>query len=216
MSMKAYKGFDKNMQCRGFQFAEGETYHEESAGLCKCGFHACEMPLDILAYYAPSDSSIYREVGLDEVAPERNRGDSKCCAKTIKIGAELGIGGLVNAQIEWIRQTIGFDDKTAAAKDGSPNVASGNQGAAQASGDRGAAQASGYQGAAQASGKFSVATAAGWGCRVMGKIGCAIFAVERDQRTAEIMSVAAAIVDGSKIKADTWYECRNGAFEEVI
>lgn len=198
MSMKAYKGFDKNMQCRGFQFAEGETYHEGSAELFKCGFHACKMPLDILAYYAPSDGSIYREVELDEVAPERNSSDSKCCAKTIKIGAELGIGGLVNAQIEWIKQTIGFDDKTAAAKDGSPNVASGDRGAA------------------QASGKFSVATAAGEGCRVMGKIGCAIFAVERDQCAGEIMSVAAAIVDGSKIKADTWYECRNGAFEEVI
>ena len=31
--MKAYKGFDKNMQCRGFQFREGETYHEDEAKL---------------------------------------------------------------------------------------------------------------------------------------------------------------------------------------
>lgn len=70
MSIKAYKGFDKNMQCRGFQFAEGKTYHKDTAKLCESGFHACEMPLDVLAYYAPGDGSIYREVTLDEVTDE--------------------------------------------------------------------------------------------------------------------------------------------------
>lgn len=54
--MKAYKGFDRNMKCRGFQYQEGETYHEDTANLCNSGFHACEMPLDVLRYYAPAES----------------------------------------------------------------------------------------------------------------------------------------------------------------
>ena len=51
--MKAYKGFDKDMKCRGFQFKEGETYEEPEAKLCEKGFHACEAPLGVMEYYPP-------------------------------------------------------------------------------------------------------------------------------------------------------------------
>lgn len=91
------------MKCRGFQYREGETYHEETADLCHSGFHACEMPLDVLRYYAPGNGSIYREVELDEVSQLRSPDDTKVCAKTNKIGAEIGIPGLVKAQIEYIK-----------------------------------------------------------------------------------------------------------------
>ena len=282
----AYKGFDKDMKCRGFQFREGETYHENSAELCTRGFHACEMPLDVPGYYAPGDGSIYRKVEMEGVADERGA-DSKVCAKTIKIGAELGIAGLVKAQIEWVKKTIGFDGAIEAAKASKTNSAAGcrgaasatgnrgaasatgnqgaasatgyqgaasatgdqgaasatgyrgaasatgNQGAASATGDQGAASATGnrgaasatgyqgaasatgYQGAASATGKASAAMATGYEGRVMGEIGCAIFALERDKKTSEILSVAAAIVDGEKIKAKTWYRCIGGKFVEV-
>ena len=274
MSIKAYKGFDKNMQCRGFQFAEGETYHEDTAKLCERGFHACEMPLDVLAYYAPGKGSIYREVTLDEVTDE-SRGDSKRCAKTITIGKELGIGGLVEAQLEFVKeknrncsettQTQGvaevFGDLGAAQATGEQGAAqaTGDLGAAQATGEQGAAQATGYRsaaqatgylgaaqatgyrsaaqatghrstaqatgdlgaaqatgdlGAAQATGKVSVAAGCGFGCSVMGALGCAIFAVERTL-DGTIISVASAIVDGEKIKPDTWYKCIGGKFVEA-
>ena len=267
----AYKGFDKDMKCRGFQYEEGKTYHMPGAVLCKEGAHACTMPLDVLGYYPPGDGSIYRMVELDEVCDEK-RDDSKVCAKTIKIGAEIGIPGLVKAQIEWVKNTIGFDEKIKKAKESPDKYATGYRGAASATGDqgaasatgtrgaasatgnRGAASATGYQGAAyatgdqgaasatctlgaasatgyqgaasatgdqgaaSATGKASVAMASGRDGRVMGTIGCAIFAVERgefDGNTYRIVSVAAGIVDGVKLKEKTWYKCVSGKFVEV-
>ena len=258
----AYKGFDKDMKCRGFQYEEGKTYHMSGAVLCKEGAHACTMPLDVLGYYPPGDGSIYRMVELDEVCDEKSD-DSEICAKTIKIGAEIGIPGLVEAQIEWVKNTIGFDEKIKKAKEspdkhatgtqraaaatgyGGAAAATGCQGAAAAAGTQGAAAATGYrgaaaatgilgaaaatgyqgaavatgtQGASAATGKASVAMASGRDGRVMGAIGCAIFAVERgefDGNAYQIVSVAAGIVDGVTLKEKTWYKCVGGKFVEV-
>ncbi len=212
MSIKAYKGFDKNMQCRGFQFAEGETYHEDTAKLCESGFHACEMPFDVLAYYLPDEGSIYREVTLDEVTDEPSN-DSKRCAKTITIGKELGIGGLIKAQLEFVKEKSSRRSETTQAQ-GVAEVFC-NWSVAQATGDWGAAQATGNRGAAQATGKASVASGCGFGCRVMGALGCAIFSVERSDDNFSILSVASAIVDGETIKPDTWYKCIDGKFVET-
>ena len=208
----AYKGFDKDMQCRGFQFVEGETYHEDKADLCNSGFHACTMPLDVLDYYSPGEGSIYRLVELDGVCDEQSD-DSKICAKTIKIGAEIGITGLVKAQVEWVKGTMNFEEKIKRAKESPDKHATGNRGAASATGYQGAASATGTQGAASATGRASAAMATGQDGRVMGEIGCAIFAAERVD--GDIISVAAAIVDGEKIKAKTWYKCVGGKFVEV-
>ena len=156
----AYKGFDKDMKCRGFQYTEGETYHMPRAVLCEEGAHACTMPLDVLGYYPPGDGSIYRMVELDEVCDKKSD-DSQICAKTIKIGAEIGIPGLVKAQIEWVKNTIGFDEKIKKAKESPDKYATGYQGAASATGDRGAASATGIRGAASATGIRGAASATG-------------------------------------------------------
>ena len=81
--MKAYKRFDKDMKCSGFQYHEGETYHEDTAELGKSGFHACEMPLDVLDLYPTVYLNIFREVELDEVSQDRNDYNTEVCAKTI-------------------------------------------------------------------------------------------------------------------------------------
>ena len=243
--MKYYKGFDKNMQCRGFQYAEGETYEGPKAELCKSGFHACAMPLDVFDYYAPGDGSIYREVELEGSVQRAQNGDSKVCAKKIRIGAELGIADLVKAQIEWVKETSGFDGSVekakaatsyhgaasatgyrgAASATGNQGAASatGEQGAASATGNQGAASATGYQGAASATGELGAASAtgtrgaalaSGFAGKVMGALGCALFAVER-AGCGDILSVAAAIVDGETIKPGTWYTCKGGKLVEV-
>ena len=98
--MKLYKGFDKDLKCRGFQYEIGKEYKEEKADLCHKGFHACENPLDTFGYYKPGDGSRYCEVELDEVSDQKDGSDTKRCGKVIKIGAELDVAGICKAHFE--------------------------------------------------------------------------------------------------------------------
>ena len=148
--MKAYKGFDKKLKCRGFQYEVGGEYEEKDANLCRTGFHACENPLDTLRYYRPGDSR-YCEVDLEDNS-QRNSDDTKVCGKKIKIGAEIGLSGIINAGLKFI-----FEKCESATED----RASGTSGNAAASGERGNAAASGWSGNAVASGESGNAVASG-------------------------------------------------------
>ena len=233
--MKVYKGTDENMVCHGKQYVPGEMATEEKAKLCKCGLHACEMPLDVLKYYPPNCSR-YFDAEADDVSDERSSDDSKIVAKKMTLKAEIGIPGLVKAQVEYIKKQIGFDDaikradaekenhatgnQGAASATGYQGAASatGNQGAASATGYQGAASATGNQGAASATGKSGIALAAGFKCKAKGALGCAICCVERggwNGETYPILAVKAAIVDGETVKPDTWYMLKNGEFVEA-
>lgn len=202
-----YKGFDKNMQCRGFQYEVGKEYKTDDAVACETGFHACEYPLDVLNYYDPAESryAVVEQSGKISKSGE----DTKVASTKIKIVAEIGIAGLVKAAIEYIKTR---------AKEEPGGHATGDQGAASATGNQGAASATGYRGAASATGKAGVALAAGFGCKAKGAIGCAICVIERgnwDGETYPIINIKAAIVDGDIIKADTYYRLINGAFVEA-
>ena len=225
--MKVYKGTDKDMKCRGMQYKLGETaVFGGEPKLCEAGLHACEQPIDVLRHYAPN-ASRYFEAEAEDVANDRKLEDSKVVAKKMTLKAEIGLPGLVKAQIEYVKDQIGFDDaiKRANAEkeihatgDRGAASATGYQGAASATGNLGAASATGYQGAASATGKAGVALAAGLECKAMGALGCAICCVERgewDGETYPIIAVNAAIVDDDKIKAGTWYQLKNGEFVEV-
>ena len=143
--MKAYKGFNRDMTCRGFQFEEGKEYHEEEAVLCESGFHACENPLDTFSYYAPGNS-VFHEVDLDEVSDERNDDDTKICAKTIRVGARLDVAGLCKAHFEYVSARCEpangrvAGDKESAAAGNWGSAAAGYKGSA-AAGDKGSAAA---------------------------------------------------------------------------
>ena len=139
------------MTCRGFQYEEGETYTEDKAELCNCGFHACEDPIDCFSYYDPSES-VFHEVELDDVSSERES-DTKVAAKKITIGAKVDIASMVKAGIDFRLS------KTTEEKGGH---ATGRSGAASATGDRGAASATGYGGAASATGDSGAASATGY------------------------------------------------------
>ena len=168
--VKAYKGFNRDMTCRGYQYKEGETYHMDTAELCKSGYHACEAPLDCLNYYNPG-SSVYHEVELDELCDERFA-DSKICGKTIKIGARLDVAGIVQAQIDYVRaHTTEEHTDLKQSTAGSCGVASaGSCGVAEA-GDDGVASA-GSCGVAEA-GDDGVASAGSRGVAEAGSYGVA-------------------------------------------
>lgn len=104
--MKCFKGFDKDLRCKGFQYEVGKEYETERAEICDEGFHACEFPLDVLGYYNPADSR-FCEVELD--ANEQTHNDSMRVGKKIKIGAEIGLSGLVKAGVKFILEKADFE-----------------------------------------------------------------------------------------------------------
>ena len=158
--MKAYKGFDKDLKCREFQYEVGKEYEEENSALCKKGFHACENPLDTFRYYRPTDSR-YCEVDVDDNG-ERNSTDSKVCGKHIKISAEIGLKGVINAGVRFVFDKCESATEENASGESGNAAASGESGNAAASGERGNAAASGNLGNAAASGERGNAAASGW------------------------------------------------------
>ena len=223
MGIKAYKGFDKDLKCRGYQFEIGKEFREDDAKLCKTGFHACENPLDVFNYYHPSKGSRFCEVELDDVSSERNSEDTKLCGKVIKVGAELDLAGICKAHFEYVTakcnpaKTTTAGDKESASAGYRGSASAGSWGSASA-GYRGSASA-GESGSASA-GSWGSASAGGNGIaccrggRVKGGLGCAICCTELDD-DGNNACVVAAIVDGEKIKADTWYTVKNGKFVEA-
>ena len=162
--MKAYKGFDKNMQCRGFQFEEGETYEEDRAVLCRAGFHACKNPIDVFRYYAPG-KSIFHEVELEDVS-EMAEKDSKVCGKKIKIGAEISLRDMIRAGVKIDIQTAntatsGHSSPAATSWDSSPAATSGDSSPAATSEDSSPAATSGCYSHAATSGGYSHAATSG-------------------------------------------------------
>ena len=212
--MKVYKATDKDMKCRGFQYTLGKTAEVDGdIELCERGLHACEMPLDVLGYYVPGDGSRYFEAELDEVSNKKSD-DTKRVGKKLTLSAEIGIPGLVKAQVEYVKAQCDFDNAIKKADAEKKNHATGERGAAYATGWSGAASATGERGAAYATGKYCVAMTTGFLGRVMGDIGNAIVCVER-RDNGEIAAILAGIVDGETLKPGVWYTVKNGKWTEV-
>ena len=216
--MKAYKGFDKDLKCKDFQYEIGKTYEEPTAELCEKGFHACEYPLDVFEYYAPGNMSRYCEVDLDDVSDKKSNKDSKRCGKKIAVKAEIGIAGLVKAAVKYtMEKAIPENSKHATGWRGAAS-ATGWQGAASATGTQGAASATGTQGAASATGTESVAAALGINSKAKGALGCWIVIAEWESDEKfnwHRKDVQCFKVDGENIKSDTWYKLKNGELVEV-
>ena len=240
--MKVYKATDKDMKCRGFQYELGKT--EEVDGdvkLCERGLHACEMPFDVLGYYAPGDGSRYFEAELEDVSDAKRSDDTKRVGKKLTLSAEIGIPGLVKAQVEYVKAHCDFDNAIKKANSKKKNHATGESGAASATGWKGAASATGESGAASATGERGAASATGWSgaasatgergaasatgksCvamttglygRVMGDLGNAIVCVERNTN-GDIATILSGIVDGETLKPCVWYTVKNGKWTEV-
>ena len=271
-----FKGFDENMQCRGFKYEEGKSYHEDGEiQACQSGFHYCKYPLDVFGYYSPAKSRFCSVEGFGKMS--NDTGDTKLAVSDLKIKAEIGIAGIVKAAIEYTRKRC---TNKCNAEEGKPATAgnygaatAGNYGAATA-GDSGAATAgyrgaatAGYRGAATAgdsgaatagdsgaatagnygaatagdsgaatagdsgaatagdsgaatsrgkscTGKHGLSVARGNNVKVRGGMGAILVIAEENEENYEIASWKAVVVDGDKVKPDTWYRLEDGKLIE--
>ena len=202
----AYKGFDKNLKCRDYQYEIGKTFeHKGKVKACKSGFHACEYPLDIFSYYPPSSSRFAIVKMHGETSKDSD--DTKIASAKITIETEIKLPEMINRAVDWIKNKINWSD------DNTSNT--GYQSAATNTGDYSAATNTGYQSAAKVSGCGSVAITTGLDSKSKADNGGAIVCVYRD-RNGNLMHIKASKVGENGIKANTWYTLDvNGEFIEV-
>ena len=247
----SYKGMDKNMQCRGFQFEAGKEYEIDGIiSACDHGFHACERPMDVFSYYSPANSRYFEVEQSGDIS--RDGKDSKVASRKIKIGAEIGIPDLIKAHFEYVKKhttsentnpklaTAGFRGAATAGSYGAATA--GFRGAATAGdsgvatvGDSGAAMA-GFHGAATA-GSYGAATAGSYGAatsrgsvsvgengiacvrgngiKAKGGIGAVLLIAVENEENYDLKEWKAVVVDGKKVKADTWYTLVDGDLIET-
>ena len=292
--MKAYKGFNKDMTCRGFQYEIGKEYETDAADLCRIGFHACENPLDCFSHYAPATSR-YCEVEIEDNG-QRSPEDSKVVGKKIKIGAELSTEQICKLHFEYVRSrcapaktnaagdresasagrygsaSAGRYGSASAGKFGSASAgeygsasagdggsasageygsasageygsasagecgsasageygsASAGDGGSASAGERGSASAGDYGSASagdygvsasrgsSSAGENGVAAARGKHAKVRGGIGSVLVVCVEKKDSYDIAEWKAAVVDGERIRPDTWYTVENGEFREA-
>ena len=232
--MKGYKGFNKDMTCRNKQYAENTVFEEAEAEICSSGMHFCENPFAVLDYYgfvgANGALNEFAEVeALDECKTDDNE---KYCTKKLKIGAKIGITGLVKAFVDFTFSKIDFKNASesntgnwsaatntgnwsAATNTGDQSAATntGYRSAATNTGNWSAATNTGYRSAAAVGGNGSVAIATGYESKAKANVGSAIVVCERDDNY-NLIGIKAAIIDGKNLKADTYYTLINGEFIE--
>ncbi|EGU6936235.1 hypothetical protein GJZ22_002557 [Salmonella enterica] len=217
-----FKGFNKDLKCRGFQFAIGETFHHDGkVEACGSGFHACECPFDVFSYYPPAESR-YAETISFGVTDREEGGDTKIASASITIKAELTLPQFIQRGIEWIlskidkslEQQIMTGNQSAATNTGYQSAATntGYQSAATNTGYQSAATNTGYQSAAEVSGSQSVAASLGIEGKARASEGGAIVLCYRDE-DGELIHIRASKVGENGIMPNTWYQLdKDGEF----
>lgn len=200
--LKVYKGTDKDMKCHGgYQYELGKK--ETDTGAIRCGnkgFHSCEAPFDVLRYFPLRDGNRYFTAEASGVVDLTDTKDSKIASSELKIKTEIGIVGLIKAQIKYTKR------KAESGENGgdSSNLAGGNR-----------SNLAGGDESNLAGGESSLILGRN-GCRVKGGKNSVIVLTEWILKGGEYVPVCvkSEIVDGERIKADTWYELKDGEFRE--
>ncbi|EBP2513721.1 hypothetical protein PL29_04520 [Salmonella enterica] len=210
-----FKGFNKDLKCRDFQFEIGKTFHHDGkVEACGSGFHACECPFDVFSYYPPAESR-YAETISFGVTDREEEGDTKIASASITIKAELTLPQFIQRGIEWIlskidkslEQQIMTGNRSAATNTGYQSAATntGYQSAATNTGYQSAATNTGYQSAAEVSGSQSVAASLGIEGKARASEGGAIVLCYRNE-DGELIHIRASKVGENGITPDTWYQ----------
>ena len=232
----SFKGFNKDWQCRGYQFKVGKTFqHEGEVKACAGGFHSCEYPLDVFGYYAPYESRFAVVKASGQIS--RDGDDSKIASATLSIEAEITIPQMVSKAVDWIMDRLdttqeaatntgnqsaatntGYrsaatntGDYSAATNTGNQSAATntGDYSAATNTGDYSAATNTGYRSAAEVSGRHAVAASFGEEGRARASEGGAIVLCYRNDE-GELLHIRASKVGENGIEPDAWYSLSAG------
>lgn len=238
----SYKAFDKNMQCRGFQYEVGKEY--EIDGEIKCcnrGFHACKSPMEVWDYYDMIGSRYAEVEQSGKIDKEEN--STKVCSSRIKIKAELKLADIINIGVEWLKDitspskvkadgvlndngdrrkqigSSGYSAKIGSSGNSAKIGSSGDYAQIGSSGDYAKIGSSGYYAQIDSTGEDSVIMCAGNSSIAKAKVGSWITLAEwkwSDEKKRDVpVCVKTEYVDGDNIKADTWYQLKNRKFVEV-
>ena len=164
--MKGYKGFNKDMTCRGMQYEEGKIYKmEEEPKCCEKGYHFCENPLDTLDYYDLCDSAFAEVEAIGDInrPKEEERQDSKIATNKIKIGAKLDLTGFIKASIDFLWEKCKIKDKK---QDEDVQASSGYNSKLASSGDYSQLASSGYNSKLASSGYNSKLASSGYNSKL--------------------------------------------------
>lgn len=249
--LEVYKGTDKDMKCHGgYQYEIGRM--ETDTGAVRCGdkgFHSCEAPFDVLRYFPLCDGNRYFVAEAGGTVDRTGAKDSKIASSELKIKAEIGLDGLIKAQIAYTKRRaksgINGGDRSSLAGGDRSNIAGGNDSnlaggyhSNLAGGDRSnltggddSNLVGGYHSNlaggddSNLTGGYQSNIAGGESALLVGRNGCmakggknsVIILTEWEGEGTEHVPVCvkAEIVDGERIKADTWYKLKNGEFKET-
>ena len=169
-SIIGFKGFDKDLKCRGFQYKVGKTYDlKGEVECCKRGFHFCENPLEVFYYYTPNNSRFCQVEGGGSV--DKSEDDSKVATSHIHISEEIGLNGLIDEGVKYILNKVELNhkkDQTTREKsvasttiDQSAAICTGSYSSATSTGNYSVSTNSGHQSLATSTGNYSVSTNSG-------------------------------------------------------
>ena len=211
----AYKGFDKDLKCRGFKYEVGKEYEMDGdIECCERGFHACESPLEVFDHYDMLTSRFAKVEQSGEIDKEEN--STKVCSSKIKVKAELKLADMINLGVEWIKEVT---SPAKVKKDGKLNDNGGYSAKIGSSGDYAQIGSSGDYAKIESTGEHSVVMAAGYNSIAKAKIGSWITLAEwkKDHEYGKWKPICVKTeqVDGERIKADTFYKLIDGEFKEV-
>ena len=238
----AYKGFDKNLKCRDFQYEVGKEYEiDGKIECCRHGFHACENPLEVWDHYEMIGSRFAQVEQSGTI--DRDASSTKVCSSHIKIKAELKLADIINLGVEWLKDitspsktkinnalndngcnsakigSSGDSAKIESSGDYAKIGSSGDYAQIGSSGDSAKIGSSGDYAQIYSTGKDAVIMCAGLNSKAKAKIGSWITLAEwklDDTKGRYVpICVKTEYVDGERIKSDTWYQLIDGEFKEI-
>ena len=161
-SIIGFKGFDKDLKCRGFQYETGKYYEQEGeAKCCEKGFHFCENPLQVFDYYPPCTSRFCQVEGGGSV--DKSEVDSKVATSHIHISSEIGLNGLIDEGVKYILNKVDcYGGKTTNICNYSASTNTGDYSASTNTGNCSASTNTGYRSASTNTGDRSASTNTGF------------------------------------------------------